>query len=81
MDEPLDDAEVDELPACDIHKYLKGGTIVPAKYDGMTKEGPWASMCEGCFHTHGIGLGLGRGQRYRLRDNSNPPPGGESETT
>lgn len=56
-------AYVRRLPECDIHKYDKD-TLVPAAYDGKTKHGPWASMCEACFTTHGIGLGPGRGQRY-----------------
>lgn len=60
--------EVAELPDCDIHKYERNGTIVPALYDGKTKRGPWASMCESCFVTHGIGLGTGKGQRYILKE-------------
>lgn len=34
----------------------------PAKYDGKTKMGPWAYMCEKCFKAYGVGLGLGKGQ-------------------
>jgi len=34
-----------------------------AKYDGRTKYGPWAYMCENCFETRGVGLGLGKGQK------------------
>jgi hypothetical protein len=33
-----------------------------AKYDGKTRMGPWAGMCEKDFKTYGVGLGLGRGQ-------------------
>ena len=33
-----------------------------AKYDGRTKMGPWAYMCEDCFQKLGVGLGTGKGQ-------------------
>jgi hypothetical protein len=33
-----------------------------AAYDGKTKSGHWANMCEKHFIVHGIGIGLGRGQ-------------------
>lgn len=36
-----------------------------AKYDGKTKGGPWAFMCESCFNTQGVGLGIGRGQKLK----------------
>jgi len=46
-----------------------------AKYDGRTKLGPWAYMCQECFKRHGIGLGLGKGQRLivvkPIQSNSN----------
>ncbi len=58
-----DEAYVAKLPDCDVHKYTKGGTLVPAAYDGKTRQGPWAYMCEACFRTEGIGLGEGKGQR------------------
>jgi hypothetical protein len=55
------------IPDCDIHKYVLHDEIpVPAKYDGKTKRGPWANMCEECFQVHGVGLGLGRGQELIL---------------
>jgi len=47
--------EVPKLPDCDFC-----GDV--AHYDGKTKLGPWANMCEPCFSENGIGLGLGRGQ-------------------
>lgn len=47
--------EVFTLPSCSFC----GGV---AKYDGKTKLGPWANMCQSCFKEHGIGLGLGKGQ-------------------
>jgi len=54
-------------PTCDIHQYEKGVEGVVAKYDGKTKRGPWANMCEECFGTHGIGLGTGRGQELIVK--------------
>lgn len=59
--------EVATLPECDIHAYLKGEHGVPAAYDGRTKTGPWANMCDECYLELGVGLGTGRGQRLVLR--------------
>ena len=36
-----------------------------AKYDGKTKMGPWAYLCENCFVRYGVGLGLGKDQILR----------------
>ena len=36
-------------PEGDIHKYVKGKADTTATYDGKTKTGPWADMCEECF--------------------------------
>jgi hypothetical protein len=58
---------VPSLPACDVCKYDLGQPDVPATYDGKTKRGPWAYMCEECFADQGIGLGLGLGQRLEVR--------------
>ena len=33
-------------------------------YDGATKMGPWAVMCEDCMEVYGIGIGMGKGQEY-----------------
>ena len=33
-----------------------------AHYDGKTRLGPWAYMCNECLRIHGLGLGLGVGQ-------------------
>lgn len=55
---------VAKLPNCDIHYYERNGTVVPAAYDGKTKAGPWANMCESCMITHGIGVGTGKAQKY-----------------
>lgn len=58
---------VSEIPDCDIHKQLRGETI-PAAYDGGTRLGSWAYMCEECFARFGLGLGEGCGQRLVLRE-------------
>lgn len=47
---------------CDLHKYQLD-QVVEALYDGKTRTGPWANMCQDCFTQHGVGLGTGRGQR------------------
>ena len=39
------------------------GIVREAKYDGKTRMGPWAYMCESCFQRYGTGLGLGHGKR------------------
>ena len=50
---------------CDFCHEL--GTHVQASYDGRTKWGPWAYMCEDHFKQHGMGLGLGNGQRLKFQ--------------
>jgi len=50
---------VERLPKCDFCGRI-------ARYDGRTKDGRWAYMCEGCFAIRGIGLGLGKGQELIL---------------
>lgn len=46
-----------QIPNCDLCGE-------PAAYDGKTKHGPWAYMCERCWRTDGIGkLGTGFGQK------------------
>ena len=54
------EVKVSKLPDCDICGSPE------ATYDGKTKLGPWASMCETCFKVHGVGLGLGLGQKLRV---------------
>jgi hypothetical protein len=61
---------VARIPDCDIHKHLKGIKGVPAKYDGRTKSGHWANMCQECYQEYGVGLGLGKGQELVLDDGS-----------
>lgn len=46
---------------CDFCHRDCGKTL----YDGMTGMGPWAVMCEPCFHEYGVGLGPGKGQKYK----------------
>ena len=53
------EVKVEVLPKCDFCDSQ-------AAYDGKTKMGPWANMCEAHFKVHGIGVGLGRGQRLIL---------------
>jgi len=53
---------MDQLPTCDIP-----GCRMTASYDGATKAGPWAYMCDDHFALMGRGLGLGVGQRLILR--------------
>jgi hypothetical protein len=61
------EVKVSKLPPCDICLHVQKVQDPPlAGYDGATKEGPWAYMCEGCFGKHGIGLGTGVGQRLVL---------------
>lgn len=59
------EAEVSKLPDCDICKYDDGVTTTAA-YDGKTKQGPWAFMCEAHFNSHGVGLGTGTGQLLKV---------------
>ena len=57
-----DEVTVPTRPKCD----LCGDN--PAGYDGKTKSGPWAYMCEGCWRVHGVGiLGTGFGQRLIVK--------------
>ncbi len=49
--------KVRRLPLCD---FCFGEDLCAARYDGKTKQGPWANMCDG------VGLGTGRGQKLLL---------------
>lgn len=62
----LTETRVASLPDCDFHARL--GVQVAAAYDGATKFGPWANMCEIDFQAYGVGLGTGKGQRLILAD-------------
>lgn len=48
------------LPRCDFCSEQ-------ASFDGKTKMGPWANMCQSDFDRYGIGLGLGLGQKLEVR--------------
>jgi len=56
MSKAMKVAKVDNYPDCDFCNKK-------ARYDGKTKMGPWANMCEDCFKKFGIGLGMGKGQK------------------
>jgi hypothetical protein len=49
------------LPDCDFCKYVDN-IGRKARFDGVTKRGVWANMCQSHFEVEGIGLGLGVGQ-------------------
>ena len=55
------EVKVAEIPGCDF--CARSGVQRKAGYDGKSRLGPWAYMCETCFDKYGVGLGLGRGQR------------------
>jgi hypothetical protein len=55
------EAYVATLPKCDFCKQL--GRTADAHYDGKSKVGPWANMCDDHWADYGIGLGTGVGQR------------------
>lgn len=59
-------ATVPELPKCDLCK--EQGIDVDAYYDGKTRLGPWAYMCDVHFDVYGIGLGTGKGQQLILKE-------------
>jgi hypothetical protein len=42
-----------------------------AKYDGRTRMGTWAYMCDPCFCNYGVGLGLGKGQKIKYTKGEN----------
>lgn len=58
------EVEVEKLPPCDFCEQVNGPKL--ATYDGKTKSGSWAYMCEQHFKEHGVGLGLGKGQRLKI---------------
>jgi hypothetical protein len=57
-----DTVTVKALPGCSF--CTRGGH--PAAYDGVTRLGTWAYMCDGHFAAYGVGLGTGKGQRLIL---------------
>ena len=68
--ETLTKTKVRTLPFCDFCMFGIQGAGVLAKYDGRTKEGPWAWMCEEHFKEHGVGLGIGKGQELELDEDA-----------
>ena len=50
------DVVVAKLPKCDF-------CSTKAEYDGKTRDGPWANVCEYHFRLNGIGLEVGKGQK------------------
>lgn len=54
-------AVVTEFPACDICGK-------PARYDGVSKGGPWGYFCEPCWvdYRRYTDLGVGKGQKLLL---------------
>lgn len=56
---------MEKLPPCDIC-VSNGEPHTDAKYDGKTRMGPWAYMCEPHFQRYGSGLGTGVGQMLVL---------------
>lgn len=52
---------------CDLCSQA-GALITQATYDGKTRVGPWAFMCDSCFEKWGIGLGKGKGQRLAMEE-------------
>ena len=69
------EVKVEVLPKCDFCDSQ-------AAYDGKTKMGPWANMCEAHFKVSGIGLGLGRGQRLILnKKQRSEEPGARVQTS
>lgn len=64
---PHTEVAVDKLPSCDFCKQNPLISYQAAQYDGRTKMGPWAYMCEEHFKQYGVGLGLGKGQKLVLK--------------
>lgn len=58
------EVRVGKLPKCIFCVQL--GMKTNAEYDGATKSGPWAFMCERHFGQHGVGLGELTGKKFVL---------------
>lgn len=54
--------------SCDLCRHGNGHRDKPALYDGKTKMGTWAYMCQRCFIDWGVGLGLGKGQKFIIEE-------------
>lgn len=64
-----DRVQMDSLPWCQFDH----GHPTPARYDGKTRQGPWAYMCALHFTLNGLGLGTGFGQVLFL-EGEDPAP-------
>lgn len=53
---------VPKYPLCDFCRPLD----TDAHYDGQTRMGKWAHMCDVHFDENGVGLGTGKGQLLKL---------------
>jgi hypothetical protein len=70
-----DSVVVSSLPDCDFCLMGIVPRRRPARYDGATRQGPWANMCEEQhWEQYGVGLGTGRGQRLVLASESTTGP-------
>lgn len=69
MTEKMTETKYPAFPTlyCDLCNQ-RGALLTPAKYDGKTKIGPWAFMCDECFSKWGVGLGIGKGQKIKEQD-------------
>ena len=63
------EVRVATFPDCDFcqQEVAPGEWVNKARYDGKTRFGPWANMCERHFRAHGVGLGTGKGQKLVLQ--------------
>jgi hypothetical protein len=68
-----DETTVKALPDCDFCLAEKKRKKEKARYDGRTRQGPWANMCVAHFKAHGIGVGVGKGQRLWLPSEKHAP--------
>lgn len=55
---------------CDLCRQ-KGGLLTPATYDGKTRVGPWAFMCDNCFEKWGYKNGIGKATKLQKDENAN----------
>lgn len=67
----MDERLLEDLKRC-IERYKCDiCSTKAAVYDGKTKFGPWAFMCEGCFKNIGIAVGIGKGYRIDKKEDLN----------
>lgn len=63
----MEKVELSYQPYC-AFCALEDRGAVKASYDGKTRLGGWAYMCEFHFRAYGVGLGTGRGQLVRVAE-------------